>query len=186
MKNLGFSIVVAVASVILAVLLCAVSRGAEPWWEWSLGPVPEVLRTAQPPTYGQTIEVPVTVTVVSVPRQWFTDNNKALEAGLEARCPVLVYWTAPWCSPCKRMRSETWASPDVARAVSGRYVLCQLNYDEHPDLARRYGVTQLPTTVLVSGPNPKQLILRQRVGYFSPADLIEWLSAETPNSRKEN
>jgi thiol-disulfide isomerase/thioredoxin len=67
--------------------------------------------------------------------------------------PTLVYFSAPWCAPCKAMGP-------VVEQVTGKLNIGvqKINVDDEPELAEKYGVRAVPTLVLEdreagSGPN---------------------------------
>lgn len=53
---------------------------------------------------------------------------------------VLVF-SASWCGPCQRYRSVWRSDPRVE----------EIDYDTRQDMVRRYGVTRVPTTVVLDG-----------------------------------
>jgi thioredoxin 2 len=82
--------------------------------------------------------------------------------------PVLVDLWAPWCGPC---RTVTPMVERLAAERAGRLKVVEVNVDEAPGTASRYGVQGIPTLLLMSGgtvrdrlvgalPEPR---LRQRV-----------------------
>lgn len=60
--------------------------------------------------------------------------------------PYLVVdcW-APWCGPCRRVGPVVEA---LAGEFAGRIAFAKLNTDEHPAIARRYGISAIPTLLL--------------------------------------
>lgn len=66
----------------------------------------------------------------------------ALGAGSDT---LLLDFSAPWCGGCKVME------PTVHRLATDGYPVQQINIDQQPDLARRFGISHVPCFVLVSG-----------------------------------
>lgn len=56
---------------------------------------------------------------------------------------VLLDFKATWCVPCLRLEKETFTDPDVAELLK-QFVLVKVDTDEHPELAKHFGVVGLP------------------------------------------
>lgn len=56
--------------------------------------------------------------------------------------PIVVDFWADWCGPCHRLAPVL--EQEVARR-DGTVELVKVNVDESPDLARRYGVSGIPS-----------------------------------------
>jgi len=82
----------------------------------------------------------------------------AMTAGCEAsqeahqgRCsrPKVLAFTASWCAPCQR------AKPTLIQIRAAGADVEIIDIDAHPDLARKHGVTSVPTFIVyVSGRKP--------------------------------
>ena len=67
---------------------------------------------------------------------------------LQSEVPVLVDFWAVWCGPCRRVAPELDA---VAEQLSGKAKIVKVNVDEEPELAEKWSVLTVPTTVVVDG-----------------------------------
>lgn len=95
---------------------------------------------------------------------WQTDVAGAAKLARRLKRPLLIHFYASWCRPCRKLERETFPSPRFRRQVAGKFVLVKVNADRNPRLVKEYGVTGLPTDVLVS---PGGRILSRRSGYDS-------------------
>lgn len=57
--------------------------------------------------------------------------------------PIVLDFEASWCVPCKRMDRETFPDPTVSRLLD-RCIFLKIDTDQHPDLAKGFGVVGLP------------------------------------------
>jgi thioredoxin 1 len=76
-----------------------------------------------------------------------TDANFE-EQVLNAETPVLVDLWAPWCAPCRMIAP---AVEELATEYNGKALVGKLNVDENPVIARKYGVTSIPTLLFFKG-----------------------------------
>lgn len=63
--------------------------------------------------------------------------------------PILIDFWADWCAPCIQLKT-TLADPKVAKALEGVEVIF-VDLDEHPGLAKAYGVASVPDVFFVDG-----------------------------------
>lgn len=62
--------------------------------------------------------------------------------------PVIAYFWAPWCEPCKQLGPVL---EKVVRATGGTVRMVKLNIDENPDIAQRIGIQSIPTVFAFKG-----------------------------------
>ena len=74
-----------------------------------------------------------------------TATGQNLEALARAHPYLVVDCWAPWCGPCRRVGPVVEA---LAGEFAGRIAFAKLNTDEHPQVARRYGISAIPTLLL--------------------------------------
>lgn len=83
--------------------------------------------------------------------------------------PVLVDFYATWCPPCKAM------APHVdALAESGKVRVAAVDTDKATDLAQAFGVTSLPTLVVLVGGEE----VRRELGYHDIKELHAFATGE--------
>lgn len=64
---------------------------------------------------------------------------------LNSNEPVLVYFYADWCGPCKMMAPVV---EELAGELQGKAKVGKINVDENQDLAMEYNVMSIPTLII--------------------------------------
>jgi protein disulfide-isomerase len=103
-------------------------------------------------------------------------SSKPLEAATaDARAtgkPMLLFFTADWCPPCKSLKKNALSEPTVADAFNARtvpvYVDCT---NDVPAIGRELNIEGFPTLILVR--NGKEV--SRVVGALSTSELLAWL-----------
>ena len=81
--------------------------------------------------------------------------------------PLLIDFWAPWCGPCRAMAP---AFERAAQRLEPGMRLAKVNVDEEPALAQRFGISSIPTLVLVQHGRELDRVMGAR----SEADLVNW------------
>ena len=77
-------------------------------------------------------------------------------AVLQSQVPVLVDFWAEWCGPCRAMSPYV---DKLAEEYKGKLKVVKLNTEDNPEIASRYGITAIPTfLVLKNGAVVKQMV----------------------------
>lgn len=91
--------------------------------------------------------------------RWRATDSKRFDADVRSAPRVLVKFTGQWCAPCKAL-APTFAA--IAEERSALTVL-ELDTDDCPEIAARFGVRVLPTLVLFAdGVERTRIIGNQR------------------------
>ncbi len=77
---------------------------------------------------------------------------------------IVIDFYAKWCSPCKM---QTPILEEIAKEISEKAVFCKIDVDECESLAIEYGVSSIPTIMLIK----KGKVVEKSVGLTSKADL---------------
>ena len=77
----------------------------------------------------------------------FSETNFEAEV-MQASTPVLVDLWAAWCGPCRMIAPVV---EELAGKYQGKMKMGKLNVDDHPQLAGRFRVMNIPTLLLFKG-----------------------------------
>lgn len=91
---------------------------------------------------------------------------------LHCRGLVLVDFWAPWCEPCKMVRSEIKRAAESTKNYAS---VVKVDVDKFPDLAERYEVMAVPTLLFFKdGQDVKRII-----GYVTQGEIEKTLQEYT-------
>ena len=74
-----------------------------------------------------------------------TITDESFDKVVENGVTIVDFW-AEWCMPC-RMQAPIMES--LAKNVAGKATISKLNVDDNPETAARFGITGIPTSVLL-------------------------------------
>lgn len=75
----------------------------------------------------------------------------------------LVDFYADWCGPCKMLGSVLEKMEDVN--------ILKINVDEHPEIAREYGVMSIPTIIIFQDGKER----KKQIGFVQENEIREML-----------
>ncbi|HEX9780068.1 MAG TPA: thioredoxin [bacterium] len=73
-----------------------------------------------------------------------TEDNFEQEVA-KSQVPVLVDMWAAWCGPCRMIAPVV---EELAESYAGKIKMGKLNVDDHPQIAGRFRVMNIPTLLL--------------------------------------
>jgi YHS domain-containing protein/thiol-disulfide isomerase/thioredoxin len=117
------------------------------------------------------------------PVRWEVSLDDAKRAAAQNNRLVLIEFTAPWCSACRAMENEVLSQPAVAAAISANYVPVKVNVEFFPATARQYGVTVLPTTMIIA-PTRQGEVLDSMRGKVESREYVERLNRVVASARQ--
>jgi thiol-disulfide isomerase/thioredoxin/YHS domain-containing protein len=80
---------------------------------------------------------------------WQPNLEAAQQLAARTNRLVLIHFWAPWCQPCMRLEREVFSQAETGRALEPNFVLVKINSDDAPGTTRMYGVSSLPTDVII-------------------------------------
>lgn len=70
------------------------------------------------------------------------------EVVLKSDKPVIVDFWAEWCGPCRMIAPYI---EKIGETYSGRALVVKCDVDSSPDIARRFGIRNIPTVLYFKG-----------------------------------
>jgi YHS domain-containing protein len=117
--------------------------------------------------------------------QWQPTLEDAQRLAGQTNRLVLIYFSGRACGYCRRLEAEVLNQPSVVAAINADYVAVRVVADDFPATARRYGITNLPTTLVAT---PQGQVLNTRQGFMSADEYVGRISqvAAAVKSRRES
>lgn len=106
---------------------------------------------------------------------WAEDFASAKQLASESGKPMLLFFTAEWCVPCRIMKREVFADKDVMRAINAKLVPLMI-YEDDPggdELFKRYNIEGTPITVVTDSEGK---VINYAVGGIGKSEFLRLIS----------
>ena len=107
---------------------------------------------------------------------WVTDFDKALAQAKQENKPVLVDFYADWCGPCKMMDKQTYTDAAVISEMNN-WINVKIDVDKNEALSKRYDISAIPTTVLLS---PDGKTISSKTGFIGASEYAAMIKSARP------
>lgn len=101
--------------------------------------------------------------------RWQQDIESAKAEARQTHRMVLVHVVADGCGPCRALESNVFNQPGVAAAIEQQFVPVKLNANEYPAIAQAFGITRVPTDVIVT---PEGEVIGKMISPATPAAYV--------------
>ncbi|QDU55769.1 thioredoxin family protein [Aeoliella mucimassa] len=105
---------------------------------------------------------------------WQKDLDAARAMAERDQKLLLVHFYNDNCSPCRMLDATVFNQPTVAGAVHSHYVPVKLNTNDFPATAERFGITRVPTDVVIT---PQGQVIKRMISPATPMDYITQTSS---------
>jgi len=106
--------------------------------------------------------------------RWHKDLKTAHRIAVQQSRPLLILFSASWCTFCHKLQRETLGEKPMVAFVEQKFVPLLLDYDKDKAVARILEVESLPCTVVLS---PQADLLARVAGYAKSAEYRQSLQA---------
>ncbi|MEO1523782.1 MAG: thioredoxin family protein [Planctomycetota bacterium] len=105
---------------------------------------------------------------------WAEGYDVAQRKALQTGKPMILSFTGQWCVPCRIMKRQVWADPQVMAEVNEQFVAVAIEIDDPKNAAllERYNVKGAPVTIIVDSEGEAQ---RWRSGGTGKTEFLKFL-----------
>lgn len=80
---------------------------------------------------------------------WYHSYEEARQIADRDGLPLLIHFHATYCGPCRQMDSQVFSRPEVQQQLRQGLVAVDIDVQQRPDLAKKYGASSIPRDIVV-------------------------------------
>jgi protein disulfide-isomerase len=103
---------------------------------------------------------------------WAEDFASAQELANASGKPMLLFFTSQWCVPCRIMKREVFADPEIMTMINAQLVPVMIDADapQADELFSRYNIGGTPITIITDSLGN---VLNYAVGGIGKSEFLE-------------
>lgn len=101
--------------------------------------------------------------------------DEALAAAKEHNQNIFIYFGAPWCPGCVKMKNQTLPEKEVKARLEKDFVQLIVDTDQDKTLARKFGIRGIPAYMILDKDGN---ILKKTSGFKDKTEFLKWLNLE--------
>ena len=109
---------------------------------------------------------------------WAKDYSSAQQHSAQSGKPMILFFTATWCVPCRIMKRNVWADKQVEASVEAGVTPVMIDMDDpkEAETVRRFGVGSTPVTIII---DTKGNVVERAEGGIGKSTFLELLGKAT-------
>lgn len=114
---------------------------------------------------------------------WAKDYASAQRKAAITDKPIVLYFTAKWCVPCRIMKRQIWADTQVMKLVNAKFIPVAIDVGdpENAEVMASYKVEGPPVTIVCDSQGN---VVDWRAGGISKPEFLELLDSSSLSSEK--
>ncbi|MBZ0257487.1 thioredoxin family protein [bacterium] len=115
---------------------------------------------------------------------WADSYASAQQQAADSGKPMILFFTAKWCVPCRIMKRQVWADEQVVALVNAQFIPVAIDVDnlDNASVLARYKVEFTPVTIVT---DPQENVLDWRSGGINKPEFLELLDSSSPSDAKD-